>query len=58
MGINEGIEDTHYYNPMLKASLKILGNQVVEKMASPWKNCGVSPDRGETVIKERAFTVV
>ena len=35
MGVNEGIEDTRYFNPMLKASLKILGNQVVEKMASP-----------------------
>ena len=36
MGVDEGIDDTHHYDSILKASQKNLGDQVVEKMVSPW----------------------
>ena len=58
MGIKEGIDDTHHYNSILKASQENLGNQVVKKMASPWQKCSVPPNRGEKVVQERAFVVV
>ena len=34
MGVDEGIDDTHPNDSMLEASLKNLGDQVVEKMVS------------------------
>ena len=52
MGINEGVDDAHHDNSILKASKK------VEKMAPPLQNCNVPPNRGEKVVQERGFVVV
>ena len=56
--MDKSVNDTHHHNSILKASDKDLGNKVVEKMASPWLNCSVPPNRDEEVVQERAFAAV
>ena len=55
MGVDEGIDNTHYHDSILKASWKNLGDQVVEKMASPWKRSSLSPKRGKEVVQQRTL---
>ena len=38
MGINKGVNEAHYRDAILEASPEHLGDQVVEKMVSPWKH--------------------
>ena len=43
MGVDEDTDDTHCHDSTLEAPWKNLGDQVVEKMASPWLHCSLSP---------------
>ena len=36
VGVDKGINEAHYHDSILEASQKNLGDQVMEKMASPW----------------------
>ena len=36
MGINKRVNEPHRHDPILEASQEYLGDQVMEKMASPW----------------------
>ena len=44
VGMDQSVNDTHHNDPILKASLKDLGDKVVEQMAPPWLDCSVSPN--------------
>ena len=37
MGINKGVEEAHHHDSILKASQEHIGDQVMQKMVSPWK---------------------
>ena len=43
MSINEGVNEAHYHDSKLETSQEHLGDQVMEKMASPWLCRGMSP---------------
>ena len=47
MSINEGVNEAHYYDPMLEASQEHLSDQVMEKMAFPRKCRSLSPNGGK-----------
>ena len=44
MDINKGVNEAHHYNSILKASQEHMGDQVTQKMVSPWKDSRLSPD--------------
>ena len=58
MSKDEIVNDLRHHDSKLKTSQKGLGNKVVEKMAPPWLNCSVPPNRGEEVVQKRTFIVV
>ena len=58
MSINEGVNEAHHHDPILEASQEHQGDQVMEKMASPWKHRGVSTKRGKHIVQERTVVVM
>ena len=58
MSINKGVNEAHCHDPMLEASQEHLSNQVMEKMASPWKRRCRSPNRGKHFVPERTLVVM
>ena len=58
MGINKGVNEAHHHDPILEASQVHLGDQVMEKMASPWKHRSVSQQRGKHIVQERTRVVM
>ena len=58
MGGNESVYDTHHNNSILMASWKNLGDQIVEKMASPWKRRSMIPKTGKQIAQQKTFVVV
>ena len=57
MSINKGVNEAHYHDPILEASQEHLGDQVMEKMVSPWKRRSLSPDRGKHIVQARTLVV-
>ena len=51
MSINKGVNEAHHLDSMQEASQEYLGDQVMEKMASPWKHSCMSPQRGKKFYK-------
>ena len=43
MGVDKGVNEAHHNEPILETSKENLGDQVMEKMASPWWCRGVLP---------------
>ena len=58
MSIDKGVNEAHYHEHKLEASQEHLGDQVMEKMASPWKHSSLSPKGSKHIIQTRAFVVV
>ena len=54
MFVNERVN----HDPILEASQEHLSDQVMEKMASPWKHRSLSPNRGKHIVQERVLVVV
>ena len=50
MGVDEGIDDTHQY--------KIWVTRSWSRIAPPWLNYNVPPNRGEEVVQEKTLIVV
>ena len=57
-GYKQGVNEAHYHDPILEASQEHLGDQVMERMASPWKRSGLSPERGKQNVQQRTLVVV
>ena len=58
MSINNGVNEAHYHDPTLEASQDHLGDQVMEKMASPWKRRSLSPNSGKYIVQARTLVVM
>ena len=58
MGIHKRVNEAHHHDPILEASQEHLGDQVMEKMASPWKHSSLSPNKNKHIVQERAFVVM
>ena len=58
MGINKCVNEAHHHDPILEASQEHLGDQVMEKMVSPWMHSSVSPKRSKHITQTRAFVVM
>ena len=58
MGMNKCVNEAHHHDSVLEASQEHLGDQVMEKMVSPWKHSSLSPKRSKHIIQKRAFVVV
>ena len=57
MSINKGVNEAHHHDPILEASQEHLSDQVMEKMASPWKHRSAFPNRGKHIVQERTLVV-
>ena len=58
MSINKGVNETHYHESILEPSEEHLGDQVMEKMLSPWKHSSLLPNKSKHIAWERAFVVL
>ena len=58
MGINKCVNEARHHDPILEASQKHLGDQVMEKMVSSWKHSSLSPKRSKLIIQTKAFVVM
>ena len=58
MSINKRVNEAHHHDPVLQASQEHLGDQVMEKMASPWKHRSLSPNRGKHSVQEKTLVVM
>ena len=58
MGINKCINEAHYRDAIVEASQKNLGDEVMEKMASPWMYSSLSPKRRKLIVQSRARIVM
>ena len=53
MGMKKGINEAHHLNPiLLKASQEHTGDQVMEKMVSPWKHRSLPLNKGTHCTRE------
>ena len=51
MRINKRVNEAHHHDSILKASQYYLGDQIMEKMASPRKHSGLSPNRNKKTVQ-------
>ena len=58
MSITKGVNEAHYHDPTSEASQEHLGDQVMEKMASPWKRRSLSPNGGKLSVQARTLVVM
>ena len=45
MSIHKRVNEAHHHDPTLEASQEHLGDQVMEKMVSPWKHSSMFPKK-------------
>ena len=50
MSINKRINEAHHHDPTLEASQEHLGDQIMEKTASPRKHRSLSPNRNKNIV--------
>ena len=58
MGMNKGVNESHHHDPILKASQEHLGDQVMQKMVSPWKYSGMSPEGSKYIVQPGTLVVM
>ena len=58
MSTHTRVNEAHHHDPILEASQEHMGDQVMEKMASPWKHSSLPPKRSEHIVWERAVVVM
>ena len=58
MGINKGVNESHYLDAILEASQEHLGDLVMEKMVSSWEKSSLSPKRSKHIIQAKALVVM
>ena len=52
------VNEAHHHDPMLETSKKKMGDQVMEKMASPWKHRSLSPNKIKHIVQEKTLVVM
>ena len=58
VGTNIGVNEAHHQGSILEASHEHLGDQVMEKIVSPWKHSSLSTKRSKHITQKRAFVAM
>ena len=58
LGVNQGVDNTHNHNSVLKTSYKGQSDEVVKQMISWRTDCSILPGSDDEIVKNRAFVLV